>query len=489
MKRMPFILLGAVIALFFAACQETPAEMIVVKKDTERMIEKAIEKRETDTGGTIRQRYDVVEALRYTNEYSERFSVAVSAHITVPEYGGMPLLRIAPADFSQQLVTQLFNGLCGGHTMYDNSQSTREQLEEEILLIQQVLEDPQYAEDAEMLSIYRNLLSIAEQKWLKAPDSQDIPVCDGTLHFLTRYDQTNGKEMYTYYGCIAADAKGETSFFVENNNSLTEAYVTKWENDHVQGAIPVKKNATLRYETRTAQKNFATSPASCILDYGVVPPCAQGILSITPNEAIECIAPLLSGTDMAVASVALASAEDSSDYAYEICYTRKVGEVYCTFLGGLSTSDGGDSFAPIWYYEELKVLINDSGIVRLEWVAPLQVVETITESCQLMGFDEIQNIFDKMVCIQYEELLIGKDKRKARIDISNIKLELNRIAEKNKIDSGLLIPVWNFYGKMVFINEDGSETIRPGFYDDGRDEIILQINAIDGSVINLEKGY
>ena len=42
---------------------------------------------------------------------------------------------------------------------------------------------------------------------------------------------------------------------------------------------------------------------------------------------------------------------------------------------------------------------------------------------------------------------------------------------------------------MVFINEDGSETIRPGFYDDGRDEIILQINAIDGSVINLEKGY
>ena len=111
--------------------------------------------------------------------------------------------------------------------MYDHSQSTREQLEEEILLIQQVLEDPQYAEDAEMLSIYRNLLSIAEQKWLKAPDSQDIPVCDGTLHFLTRYDQTNGKEMYTYYGCIAADAKGETSFFVENNNSLTEAYVTK----------------------------------------------------------------------------------------------------------------------------------------------------------------------------------------------------------------------------------------------------------------------
>lgn len=94
-----------------------------------------------------------------------------------------------------------------------------------------------------------------------------------------------------------------------------------------------------------------------------------------------------------------------------------------------------------------------------------------------------------MVKIKYAELSKKDNEQKVRIDISKIRLEFNRIVEKNSIDFGLLIPVWSFYGKVIFINEDGSETIRPGFYNDGRDEIIVQINALDGSIIDLMKGY
>ena len=41
MKRLICILLAAMTALSFAACQKTPEEVTVVKKDTERMIEQA----------------------------------------------------------------------------------------------------------------------------------------------------------------------------------------------------------------------------------------------------------------------------------------------------------------------------------------------------------------------------------------------------------------------------------------------------------------
>ena len=41
MKRLVCILLAAMTALSLAACQKTPEEVIVVKKDMERMVEQA----------------------------------------------------------------------------------------------------------------------------------------------------------------------------------------------------------------------------------------------------------------------------------------------------------------------------------------------------------------------------------------------------------------------------------------------------------------
>lgn len=489
MKKIIALLLIAVMALGSSACQKTPESPIVVGKNQDAMIEHATSSQNTDANDSIRKQFNIPDELNYANAYSETLSINVSAHVIVPECSGIPLLKIAPADFSQELVTKLFNGLCGDRVMYDNSQSTRKQLEEEIILIKQVLQDPQYAEDEEMLTMYRNLLRVTEKKWETAPDSDTVPLCNGNLHFLTRYDPVSGEEMYTYYGLSAADADKETTFFVENNNSMTETYVTKREGEDIQGGIPVKKKADLCYTAQAAPENYTTSPTSCIFEYDIVPSAVQGNMSITPNEALEYIAPLLTGTDMVVDGVYLAAAENDSSYAYKICYTRKVEGVCCTFLDGMYTSHGDDSFAPSWYYEGLEILINDDGIIRLDWVSPFQVVETISESCHLIQFDEIQNVFDKMVKIKYAELSKKDNEQKVRIDISKIRLEFNRIVEKNSIHFGLLIPVWSFYGKVIFINEDGSETIRPGFYNDGRDEIIVQINALDGSIIDLMRGY
>lgn len=73
------------------------------------------------------------------------------------------------------------------------------------------------------------------------------------------------------------------------------------------------------------------------------------------------------------------------------------------------------------------------------------------------------------------------------IEIDHIKLELQRVVEKNSIENGIMIPVWNFYGTQKITYMDGD------FFDDnyGLDapKSLLTINAIDGSIINVDKGY
>ena len=70
------------------------------------------------------------------------------------------------------------------------------------------------------------------------------------------------------------------------------------------------------------------------------------------------------------------------------------------------------------------------------------------------------------------------------IAIDRVELSLQRIAEQDNFSAGLLVPVWNFYGTC-------SETAggRHDRYTNTNRGSFLSINAVDGSVIDLNKGY
>ena len=55
-----------------------------------------------------------------------------------------------------------------------------------------------------------------------------------------------------------------------------------------------------------------------------------------------------------------------------------------------------------------------------------------------------------------------------------------RVKEKNVGDSGVLVPVWDFFGTQAFdditIGQDGYQSL-------------LTINAVDGSIIDRDLGY
>ncbi len=70
--------------------------------------------------------------------------------------------------------------------------------------------------------------------------------------------------------------------------------------------------------------------------------------------------------------------------------------------------------------------------------------------------------------------------------VNQIELSMLRIREQNSTEkTGLYVTTWVFYGKRVK-QYNGHVDILPDSY---QDVILFAINAVDSSIIDLEKGY
>ena len=110
MKKATLTLIACMlIVTALEGCQTTPEQPIVIQKDMEQMIEKAQEQAEA-----VPQTEQLAEKLgapeRYTAEYaySDRFTMTADAKIILPNVTALPTVRVKPADFSQEMVNQLY---------------------------------------------------------------------------------------------------------------------------------------------------------------------------------------------------------------------------------------------------------------------------------------------------------------------------------------------------------------------------------------------
>lgn len=104
MKRfLSILLLLALLPLCFAACQRTPDEVIVVQKDTERLVEQArAHDGAADAGQALSARLGTPERYRADYAYADAFSMTADAAVVLPEADRLPTARVIPADFSQE---------------------------------------------------------------------------------------------------------------------------------------------------------------------------------------------------------------------------------------------------------------------------------------------------------------------------------------------------------------------------------------------------
>jgi hypothetical protein len=101
----------------------------------------------------------------------------------------------------------------------------------------------------------------------------------------------------------------------------------------------------------------------------------------------------------------------------------------------------------------------------------------------MLPFDKIKNVFEKMIIVgnsYYKEY-------NGDMDITEARLGLARITAQNDLKSGLLIPVWDFFGTVTTHYEEGGRGRSYTIRDTGISW--LTINAIDGTVIDRSLGY
>lgn len=173
--------------------------------------------------------------------------------------------------------------------------------------------------------------------------------------------------------------------------------------------------------------------------------------------------------------------QGEADWCYLVTCQRMVQQYACAAIFGYSGMPSSDlEFGSAWNYERLVFLVNDNGIVFVEWASPLEVGDIRVESCKLLHFSDIQAIFEKMMRVIWKYQ--AQDLQNLTCHITEARLELMRVLEQGSTEHGLLIPVWNFYGtrQRTFPNGETDETI-PG--------IMLSVNAVSGAVMDSSKGY
>ncbi len=519
MKKHGFILLLTAL-LLICACVPTPEKEIVVQKDFDHMIEKAKETPVSDTvvleDGTQEsgvpaatpQNTDAPRYAHITESFTGRtdaFRVEIDADVIVPD-GPLPIVRVKPDEFNAEKAQPYFDALCSGEDYYPREElETKENLERQIAEMQAEVDAGLPSMDRDGLSEkdvqkeikhWKSQIKELQERWKVAKDKPENP-----MRVLADYDWSKVPSYYPL-GVWTTDEQAQFTFRLDGEQE---------ENGHkirfVQSSV-LFEDARKKPKTKAPLYEYYRD----VTGQTTIPTGTK--LTKTPLEAqteAEQLIQTIGAKDMAVDRVYLMREcvlnegnegycinyllpEDYEyQYLYEVRFCRTVNGIPVvkpTFFASSSNNSENGAYAPSWEYEELYVRVSSDGVCELYHLAPIETVTTLVEDAKLLPFSDILDIAKKMLPILHEDQIGSGNRVEFRID--RITLSLQRIAEQDNLEYGLLVPTWNFWGVDLRIGEDGvPHTYLCGVFSAGTCGYLplLSINAIDGTIIDATKGY
>ena len=482
MKR--FLLTWAIIifAMALAACHATPERHAVVKKDAQNLLEMA-QRNGPQSDKSLSEQYDIPERYQFELEASNgNLSVKVDAVVIVPEGSRMPIYRVKGVPFSQEVVDVFYQQFCGETEMWLYSPPTKNEIGKEILRVKRRIAELEannaladYPEELVDLKLH---LEYLEEEQHAAPDTVEKEKADGKL--IERAYPGSNK---THIGFSAYERPTNQYF---NLSDVGKSF--NIVNDEELGVFNL---FIINYDF-VPRENMEYTHVTSVVQDADIPEDILSKVGFKPSEVTAMVQAYLNktGASMVVDSVYLRQIRNSSSaastsiyYQYDIYCVREVNGYRCSYVNQLSTPEN-DATAPHWMYETMTLSVNSNGIFGLMWFSPIEVIDTVIEDTQLLPFSEIQQTFEKMVHIQYAPR--ASKNHKLHFQIDRVTLSLHRIEEQNANRTGLLVPAWNFYGKLTetfYDFEEGEQT------EESIGESFMTINAIDGSVIDNSKGY
>lgn len=476
------LILFIVCVVLLVGCQATPNKPVVVQKDMEQMIEKASSETTVDESTEqsevtaqsnilLRDKVKAPDVLKLDIE-KDNFTLVVDAPVIVPDAYQMPIIQVKAGDFTQEQVTVFWDALVGDTVMWQRqTEYAKSEIKERLLVLRKNLQDESCEELAEET---KDEIAYLEKAYETAPEDIEMSVVDSTLK---KSEIQYGDGFIT--GTSGGNKDKTMGFFVQN----------------VQGGNTVGFGGTMMsFSTKKASYNYGQVNTLAVSEDTVLDESIKQYIKTTPTEAKAIVESFLkqTNTPMMVHSIKLVNDEETglydgvvapaAHYAYNIGCVRTIEDVLPTAYIRGSTyveKDDDPEYIKTWEYESLGFMVTDNGIIEMDWRAPIELLETKVEDCTLLPFTEIQEVLEKMIPIKFEATVKGTDNLTCRIE--EVRLEMMRVVEQGSTENGLLIPVWNFYG--VRERTYNGTTDMTGKY------ILLCVNAVDGSVIDISKGY
>ncbi len=525
------ILAVTTVVILFSGCQATPEQPVVVQKDMEQMIEQGVgedapaqteqQQKPEQTAAEPKisyaelcEHYGVPEQFQTTITQGN-LTINCDVKIDLPDILQLPMARVQAGRFSQEQVYTFFHSLCGDTPMYlSPKQADKAYYLREILECQRKIAA---LTNEEMVSHLKERIVELKKDYENAPEDIELIEADGTLEIRKLNDNTEtiSGSFTRFYASSAPFEHNAMIFSVQNDSEYKKdgAYSFLDEEGNTQIVAPWSCSR-LEFEREGRYTDFGTGRqgrklkdvTELSLSGGAVADC---MLNVTPQHARETVEALISEVgidDMVIDSVSLYSSkqemppdiiehlkkegryiEDTTPetQAYVFRLLRQVSGVSVESVARWSSQSSVDGMdvGKEWSYEMLEIAVDDKGIANICWEAPLDIQETMTEHTVIIPWSDVQGVFEKMIVIQHANN-INKDDRTVIIDITQVSLSLRRIMERDSYATGLLVPVWNFFGTIT--SRKGQAEPHSSEYDNYP---LIIINAIDGSVIDIGKGY
>lgn len=486
MKRILSLLLLACLALgLLVGCQATPDTPVVVQKDQEQMLQTAQHGRDNSA---LLAALEVPE--RFTGDWTgvnDFVHVTADAEIVLPNADKIPTGSIGRRDFTQEDADNLMRVLLKGNTLYEELGMTKQQVLERLERYQAM----QRGEIPLEGDVTYETLPETIERWAEyartAPDGVErIPA---ETSFVSRSENLN-----EIYGWSEVDGKVMHLFIQNASGSLDHA------NIFADGYGDLSASSAIAMSW--IPEDRLSEPLT--VDFPVEDAIRQGDALIAElgfeNVVCDAVYPVyFSKKDPTLAYETDADGRLTEDAwrsmilatGYELQYVRCVNGFpisWTPIRGGAAPEN--ESYSGAWHYEVITLDYTKDGLVYFYWESPHTEPVLQVEDTQLMPFDQIADIFAKMIMVKNSDVQVANERNGfdtvRNYDITKVKLGLMRIKAKGSFDEGLLVPVWDFWGEERW--ESDSPLVQE-ISGEEPSKIILTINAIDGSMIDRELGY
>ena len=495
MKKVIAILLIAVMALGAVACQKTPESPIVVEKNMENMLGKADSNEENikpgEQIGTVRQVTKTIDSP------TGNASCDINADVIIPKSDSITIMKVGRSSFTQEIVDKIVDTLMHGQ-MYEatdqciNSKDgyaslilTEKNSIAEMEQIMNATEDEEIkAQYADNIENTMQAISDLEKEQAEAPD-EPIPT-DGTLIVP---EEENTAVTSQLFAMTLADGCYETLTIRnwQDNTNNCVVYVRE-----ANGNRPVGQGIGTYYTAEEIQAGGTDING---------PDGLMSVPDVGISEAEAATKADLLLSALGIDHVGLMRAEkvyggggcadNDLRCLYRLSYSRAVNDINETWTLNsgalLDTDDDGDmrTTVPSWAYERIMIYVDAKGIAGFYWMSPYAILDTEIENAKVLPFDEVLNVFEKMIFVKHAGLTnADKNEMKITFHITRMELGLARINYRNDYNSALLVPAWDFCGYLPVNGEITEEEKLLA-----NKNSFLTVNAIDGSIIDRALGY